>query len=67
MSQKVSLRCKARSLLFPRAHTDPALDVRFFGFFFLLDNFISLGPTEVKLSGDDRAFAAMTSEAWGVS
>lgn len=36
MSQKVSLRCKARSLLFPRAHTDPALDVRFFGFFFCL-------------------------------
>lgn len=66
MSQKASLRCKARSLLFPRAHTDPALDVRFV-FFFLLDNFISLGPTEVKLSGDDRAFAAVTSEAWGVS
>lgn len=37
LSQDASLRCKARSLLFPRAHADPALDV------FLLITFLSAG------------------------
>lgn len=61
MYQKASPCCKARPPLFPRACTDPALDV-----FLCLQCSYQLGPSKVKLAADDRGFAALTSEPQGV-